>query len=140
MCSQLSDSHQMFSEKGTEQGCPLSLPLCAFPTEPLAFTTEPAQRFGQSQLIIKNIKSAALFFFFFSFFSDNILLYLCKTLVSIQHLKEVLQSCSTLYAFSLNMTRLQAMPQGTHPVIQSNLLYPVIPGGIYVAWCAVLTH
>lgn len=65
------------------------------------------------------------------FFADSIWLYLYKTLVSIQCLKEVLQSCSTLCAFCLNMTKLQAMPWASHPVRPINFPYPA--GFVYLS-------
>ena len=59
-----------------------------------------------------------------SSFVDSVRLYHYITLVSIQCLKEVLQSCSTLYAFCLNTTKLQAMSWGIHPVRPINFPYP----------------
>lgn len=131
MYSLLNES-QSDSKDNPDLECPLSLLLRALPTEPLAFTIEPAERFGQSWLTIKNIKSTALFF------PDSIQLYLYKTQVSIQCLKKVLQSCSTLYAFLLNMTKLQAMPWGTRPIRPINFLYP--GGFVYLSVQFLLTH
>lgn len=86
------------------QECPLSLLLPAVHTEPPALSTARAEVCA----IMAHYKEHKEHC---SFFAGSVQLYLYKTGVSIQCLTEVLQFCSTLYVFCLNMTSNRQYPE-----------------------------
>lgn len=88
----------------TVQEFPLSLLLPAVHTEPPAFTTACAE-FCVIMGHNKEHKEHC------PFFADSIQLYVYKTGVSVQCLKEVVEFCSTLYVFCLNMTSNRQCPK-----------------------------